>query len=185
MTRAQVAAEPRILIVYATRAGSTEGVAQRIATVLRDARLRVAVRRAGPGVDAAAYDAVILGSPVYDGRWLEEADAFARRSETVLVERSTWLFSVGTFGDDRRLLGRVMRHEPRDIDALRAALRPRDYRVFAGVVDRSTWPLPARLLFHAFGGRFGDRRDWEAIDAWARSIAAELLPAGGSARAGG
>ena len=178
MTRAQVAAQPRILIVYATRAGSTEGVAQRIATVLRDARLRVVVRSAEPDVDAIAYDAVILGSPVYDGRWLDEADAFAQRSESVLAERPTWLFSVGTFGDARRLLGRVMRHEPRNIDALRAALRPRDYRVFAGVVDRGTWPLPARLLFHAFGGRFGDRRDWEAIDDWARAIAAELLRAG-------
>ncbi len=29
-------------------------------------------------------------------------------------------------------------------------------------------------LFHLFGGRLGDNRDWPAIDAWTASIGAAL-----------
>lgn len=67
-----------------------------------------------------------------------------------------------------------MRREPRDIDALCALIHPRGYRVFAGVIERSQWPPLSRLLYHAFGGRLGDNRDWDAIDAWARTIATAL-----------
>jgi hypothetical protein len=30
------------------------------------------------------------------------------------------------------------------------------------------------VFFHAFGGRFGDHRDWPTIDAWADRIAVAL-----------
>jgi menaquinone-dependent protoporphyrinogen oxidase len=55
-----------------------------------------------------------------------------------------------------------------------SALGPRDYRVFAGVIEREYWPLASRLLYHALGGRLGDRRDWREIEAWAQTIAAAL-----------
>jgi hypothetical protein len=38
-------------------------------------------------------------------------------------------------------------------------------RVFADAIERHQWPLASRLFFHAFGGRFGDNRDWREIDA--------------------
>ena len=37
-----------------------------------------------------------------------------------------------------------------------------------------TSSLWSRLVFHAFGGRFGDHRDWPVIDAWADQIALAL-----------
>ncbi len=85
-----------------------------------------------------------------------------------------WLFSVGTFGDRKRLIGPLMRREPKGIRELERELRPRDYRVFAGVIDRHQWPFFSRLFFHSLGGRLGDNRDWDAIDAWAREIAHAL-----------
>ena len=111
---------------------------------------------------------------MYNGRWLPAIDEFVRRNTPALAERPVWLFSVATFGDDRRVVGRLMRHEPKDIAAVCDAIRPRDYRVFAGVIERSQWPAPARLFFHAFGGRLGDNRDWRAIEAWAQTIATAL-----------
>jgi len=85
-----------------------------------------------------------------------------------------WLFGVCSFGDDKPLIGRVMRAEPKHIGELREAIRPRDYRVFAGVIERSQWPFLSRLFFHAFGGRMGDGRNWKAIDAWAAEIGEAL-----------
>ena len=67
-----------------------------------------------------------------------------------------------------------MSREPRGIAEIQEALRPRDYRVFAGVIERHQWPALARLVFRAVGGRFGDNRDWPAIDAWAEGIGRAL-----------
>ena len=163
-----------VIVAYASSYGSTRGVAERIATTLRGAGLRVECQSAG-AVDAlASCDAIVFGSAVYNQRWLPEGEQFARDNRGALAERPTWLFSVGTFGDRKRLLGRFMRREPKGIDDLRDVIRPRDYRVFAGVIERDRWPFASRLLYHIFGGRLGDNRDWDDIDAWAGSIATAM-----------
>ena len=41
------------------------------------------------------------------------------------ARRRTWLFSVGTFGDRRRVIGPLMRREPRNIAQVRETMRPR------------------------------------------------------------
>lgn len=64
--------------------------------------------------------------------------------------------------------------EPREMAHFLAATRPRDYRVFAGVIDAESWPLYGRLFLRMFGGRVGDDRDWPSIVRWARQIAAAL-----------
>ncbi|WP_259316221.1 flavodoxin domain-containing protein [Capillimicrobium parvum] len=136
--------------------------------------MAVDVRAVGEVGDVGGAAAVVFGAPVYDGRWPPEASEFVRREAAALRGRPVWLFSVGAFGDTKRMIGPLVRREPRDIAEVRAALSPRDYRVFAGVVERDMWPLASRVLYHAFGGRLGDHRDWDAIDAWGRAIAREL-----------
>jgi menaquinone-dependent protoporphyrinogen oxidase len=166
-----------VLVAYASRYGSTRGVAERIACGLRAHGTCVDLRSAGEVQDAGAYDAVVFGGAVYDQRWLPEGEAFVRRNLATLAERPTWLFSVGTFGDERRLIGPLMRREPTNIRDIVDGVRPRGYRVFAGAIARDRWPLVSRLFFHALGGRLGDNRDWAAIDAWAQEIA-DGLPDG-------
>lgn len=97
-----------------------------------------------------------------------------RRNLDALARRPVWLFNVGTFGDRRRIIGPLMPREPRGIEELREAIRPGDYRVFAGVIQRHQWPFFSRLFFRALGGHFGDNRDWPEIDAWAEKIAASI-----------
>ena len=163
-----------VLVAFASRHGGTRGVAERIAARLDDEGLVVTLGAVEDVTEIPPGAAVVLGSPVYDGRWPPEFDAFVERHLRTLVSRPVWLFSVGTFGDTRRAIGALMLREPRNIADVRDALRPRDYRVFAGVILRHQWPPPSRLLFHAFGGRFGDNRDWPAIEGWAEAIAREL-----------
>jgi menaquinone-dependent protoporphyrinogen oxidase len=164
----------RTLVAYASRFGSTRGVADRIAAGLRARGLPVDLRSVEECIDLSLYDAVVFGSAVYDQRWAPAGQAFVRRNLGALTGRPVWLFSVGTFGDSKRLIGPLMRREPKDIGALEDVIRPRGYRVFAGVIDRHQWPFVSRLFFHAFGGRLGDNRDWPAIDAWTDSIARAL-----------
>ena len=160
-----------VIVAFASRHGATRGVAERIAARLHDGGLAVIVSRVEDIQELPPSCAVVLGSPVYDQRWPPEFDAFVDGHLESLAGRRVWLFSVGTFGDRRRVIGPLMRREPRNIAKVRETVRPVDYRVFAGVILRHQWPLPSRMLFHAFGGRLGDNRDWPAIDAWAEEIA--------------
>lgn len=160
----------RVLVAYASRYGSTQGVAERIATELRAGGDRVELLPVGEVADAGIYDAVVFGSPVFNQRWLPEADEFVHRNLRALATRPVWLFSVGTFGDGKWIIGPLMKREPKGIAEIEEAIDARDYRVFAGVIDRHQWPALSRLFFHALGGRLGDNRDWPAIETWAAGI---------------
>jgi len=163
-----------VLVVYASRHGATEGIAARIAARLADLGARVELRRVGDVGTLDRYGTVVFGAPVYDQSWPPEAGRFVAEHRDGLAERPLWLFSVGSFGDTKRLLGPLTRKEPRGIAEIRGAVHPLEYRVFQGVIRKHQWPFWSRVVFHAFGGRFGDHRDWPVIDAWATRIAATL-----------
>lgn len=163
-----------VLVAYASRFGSTREIAGHVAARLRERGHAVELKSAAQVADVDPYEAVVMGSAVYDGSWLPEATQLARRAGTALADRPVWLFSVGAFGDRHRVIGRWMKREPREIRWLREAARPRDYRVFAGAIERGRWSLLGGLVLKVFGGGFGDRRNWPEIDAWAVGIAREL-----------
>jgi len=50
----------RVLVGYATAAGSTTGIAERIAATLRDAGGDVTCRPVGPDLDPAAFDVLVV-----------------------------------------------------------------------------------------------------------------------------
>lgn len=114
---------------------------------------------------------------MFNQRWLPEAEEFVRRNREALASRPVWLFSVGTFGDRKRIIGPLMKREPNGIRALQDAIHPREYRVFAGAIDRHQWPFLSRLFYYSLGGRLGDNRDWPAIEAWADQIGRALQSA--------
>jgi hypothetical protein len=60
--------------------------------------------------------------------------------------RPLWLFGVGAFGDTKRLIGRLTDKEPERITEVRAAVLPREYRVFQGVIRKDQWPCWSRVL---------------------------------------
>ncbi len=164
-----------VLVAYASRHGATEGIAARIAEPIADAGTAVDLRQVDAVESLDAYDAVVFGAPVYDQSWPPEADRFVDQHRDVLATRPVWLFSVGSFGDTKRLIGPLTRKEPKRIAEVRFAVQPREYRVFQGVIHQHQWPFWPRILFHAFGGRFGDHRDWPVIEAWADQIALALV----------
>ena len=164
----------RMLIGYASRFGSTRDIAIRIADTLRARGNDVDVRSIDEITNLDRYDAAVFGSGVYDGSWTTEATELMRRHALVLARKPVWLFSVGSFGDRHPIVGGLIKKEPKEISEFEQALHPRDYRVFAGVIDLDHWPAWGRLLFKALGGHGGDNRQWPDIDAWAERIAQEL-----------
>ena len=62
--------------------------------------------------DVTDYDAMVLGSAVYTGHWLEPAKELVRRSGDGFAGRPVWLFSSGPVGDPTRELVQKMRADP-------------------------------------------------------------------------
>ena len=169
-----VAKTTRVLVGYASRFGSTRDIAIRIAGTVRTRGNDVDVRSIDEISDLDQYDAVVFGSGVYDGSWTAEATEFIRGHAAEMARKPVWLFSVGSFGDRHPIVGGLMKKEPKEIGEFEEMLHPRDYRVFAGVINLDHWPAWGRLLFKALGGHAGDNRQWPDIDAWAERIAQEL-----------
>ncbi|MGY1633490.1 flavodoxin domain-containing protein [Geodermatophilus sp. SYSU D01186] len=165
---------PRVLVGYATAAGSTRGIAERIAAGLTDVA-DVTVVPVGPDVDPAGFDAFVIGSAVHDMAWLPAAADFLRRGRAVLGERPFWCFSVAGVAPSGPLSRALVGSEVRRIGAtFPSGLVPRDHRVFGGIVVLQGMPLWGRLFWRAVGGRPGDHRDWPAVDRWAGEVAAAL-----------
>ncbi|WP_405910435.1 MULTISPECIES: flavodoxin domain-containing protein [unclassified Streptomyces] len=164
-----------VLVGYATAHGSTRGIAERLAAKLGEAGLKAEARAVESVDDADAYNAFVLGSAVHGQTWLDPAKEFVCGNLGVLAHRPVWIFSVGMPGALRGPWKRMADKEiPVIVGTLPGDLTYRDHQLFSGVVARAQLPLTGRILFHLMGGRFGDYRDWDAIDAWAIGIAAEL-----------
>ena len=173
----------RVLVAYATRHGSTAGIAERVAARLGAAGLQAEARPAAEVRNASAYDAFVVGGAAYMTRWLGGAIGFVERNRATLAARPTWLFSSGRSGRTSWTSGGATssrRPCPRSSQRLRDMVRPRGEMVFFGAIDPAAKPigLAERLTSLMPAARDalpkGDFRDWAAIDAWADEVAAVL-----------
>jgi menaquinone-dependent protoporphyrinogen oxidase len=169
------------LVVYASKHGATQGIAERIAAKLGEAGQQAEARPVAAVGDLSGYDAFVVGSAVYAAHWQKEASAFVQRNRAVLAGRPVWLFSSGPLGTEATdAQGRDLTAaaEPKDIAEFEAAIVPKGHRVFFGALDPGKLGFSERAIRKLPAARTmlpeGDFRDWTEIDAWAGDIAREL-----------
>ena len=164
----------QILVAYATKYGATKEIAEKIGQVLRQAGLRVEVLPAAQVDTLAPYQAVVLGSAVYAGRWRGEAVTFLETYEAALAEKPVWLFSSGPTGegDPSQLMNGWQFPEAQR--PLADRIRPRGITFFHGVLDTDKLNFGERLLVRGIKAPLGDFRDWAAIETWAADIIQSL-----------
>ena len=166
----------RVLVSAASKHGATAEIADAIGKELRSRGLDATV---APPVDAGEierYDAVVLGSAVYAGHWLEPAKQLAKRWDGSFDGRPVWLFSSGPVGDPSRSIVQRMEQDPVDLAGVRTITAARDHHMFAGRLDRRSLSLPERAFTLVIRGMEGDFRDWDDVTRWAGRIAGELQP---------
>jgi menaquinone-dependent protoporphyrinogen oxidase len=169
----------KVLVTAASKYGATGGIAQAIGNVLAEYGFDTKVMPPEAVGTIEAYDAIVLGSAVYAGHWLEPAKELVRRSRDAFAGRPVWLFSSGPVGDPQRNMVQKMGEEPVDVAEIRETTKARDHRVFEGKIDRKNLSFPERALLLAFRGLEGDFRDWSEIKQWASDIAKALQSRGG------
>ena len=173
----QVELRLKVLVAYASKAGSTKGIAEFIGEKLRLHGMEVEVQ-AAESVKDLSYDAFVVGSALYQFHWMKEAKQFVSRNRFVLAKRPVWLFSSGPTGTkttDSKGRDLLETSGPREIDELREMTNPRDHRVFFGALypDRlkgavgwfAKW-IPKEDV--------GDFRNWKEIESWVQGIVQEL-----------
>lgn len=158
-----------ILIAYASKAGSTAEVAQRIGKVLADGGQRVDVQPAAKVKDLSAYSAVVVGSAIRAGHLLPEAMKFIETHRQELAQKPFSAFIVClTLKDDtpenRKTVSAYL-------DPLRAVLPPAHEGMFAGVMDPSRLTFIERTLMKMMKAPSGDFRRWDEIESWAAALA--------------
>jgi menaquinone-dependent protoporphyrinogen oxidase len=163
-----------VLIVYASKNGSTAEIAERIGQVIREAGIPASVQPAKQVKNLEDYQAVVLGSAVYYGRWQKDAVSFLKKFEKELSQNPTWFFSSGPVGEgDPVELLDGWRFPPLQQE-IADRIGPRDTAVFHGVLRDDNLNFFERWVMKNFESPEGDFRDWEAISAWARRVADQL-----------
>ena len=160
----------RILVAYASRGGSTAGVAEAIGQTLAAGGSEVDVRSMTEIDDVTAYQAVVAGSAIQAHEWLPEAMQFLRRHRAALAQKPFAAFLVCmtmTMRDPRAREFVASWLEP-----VRALVKPVSEGFFAGALDLRKVPsfsdrLKFRLSVLLGVWSEGDHRDWDAIRSWA------------------
>lgn len=170
-----------VLIAFATRSGSTAEVAEAIAAAMREAGTPAEILAVSQVNSLAGREALILGAPLYVGRFPKEFRQFLRPHREALSTMHPWFFVLGPtrnepkdFEAARKQAERQLRHFPR--------MHPADLHVFGGRWSTASLPFPFSVVRRLPGKPLNkipanDIRDWAAIRAWATGIAKQIRPA--------
>lgn len=158
----------RILVAYASKMGGTKSLAKWLGQDLKAKGFNVHVLKTSEVRDVRVYDAVIVGSSIYVGKWHKNAKNFVKDHEAALRRVPVWFFSSGPLDDSaveedippvKSVAKRMERIGVRGHVTLGGRLDP-DYKGPVG---------SALAKEHA-----GDWRDPEHVARWADEIALEL-----------
>jgi menaquinone-dependent protoporphyrinogen oxidase len=175
MTASEPGDGARVLVVVATKHGSTREIAEAVVRGLADdgtaagPPLTAVLQEAEHAPSPAGFDAVVVGSAVYAGRWRETARDWVGAHAAELRTRPVWLFSSGPIGSPP-----FPPDEPHDVQPLSQLIGARGHQVFPGRLDKSLLSFGERAMVTAMRAPLGDFRDWDAIRAWAAEVATQL-----------
>jgi menaquinone-dependent protoporphyrinogen oxidase len=168
----------QVLVAYASRAGSSQGVAEAIAAVLGENGIKNELRKAREVRSLDGYGAIILGAPLYMFHWHADALNFLSRLRPALLKRPVAVFVLGPFHDDEKEKQGAREQLDKEL-AKYPWFKPLDIQIFAGAFDPKKLGFPYSLLIALPANPMkkmppSDARNWPEIRSWAATIGAQL-----------
>lgn len=158
----------RVLVAYASKAGSTTEIANEIGKVFTERSFAVDVLPISKVTDLTHYRAVVLGSAIRIGKILPDAMSFIERNQEALKSIPFAMFIVCLT---------MRKDDPCNRDTVRSYLdpvyklvEPTSVGLFAGVLNLKRLGMGERMLAKMIQAPEGDFRQWDQIETWARSI---------------
>ena len=163
--------DKRVLVAYASKYGSTGGVADAIGKELCSRGAAVDVCMMKKIGDLSPYRGIVIGSAIYMGKWLPEAVNFVERNREVLRQVPVAYFLVcitmrEPTEENRRkalaYLDPVLKAVPQ--------VKPLKIGTFAGALNYSNLSWPTKVIMKLKGAPEGDFRNWDVLRAWADGL---------------
>jgi len=171
-----------ILVTFASRSGSTVGIAEAVGETLRQQGIAVDVRPMSDVEDVAAYQAIVLGSAIRQEKWLPEAMQFIQTHQVDLEHKpvATFLVCMALATDNATRYERGLQSAKEWMRPVRELIHPLSEGYFAGALNLGKIKeLHFRIVLSTLVmlGLFpkGDHRDWDAIEQWADGLPEQLL----------
>jgi menaquinone-dependent protoporphyrinogen oxidase len=159
----------RVLVVHASKRGSTREVAEAVAATLGEHGLGTDVCPAAESPDVGAYDGVVVGTSLYMGRAHPAARSFLSRNRRALAAVPVAVFGMGPLTMDDKAVAGSRKQLDRALGKV-PDVHPVAVAVFGGVVEPKRLPFPFSRM------PASDARDWAAIHTWAAEVAEAVAP---------
>ena len=170
--------EKKVLVAYASKYGSTGGVAEAIGRELCSQEVAADMASIDNARDIGSYQGVVVGSAIYRGRWMSEAVDFVKKNKDTLRQVPVAYFLVCmtlSRPTEKNRIQVLSYMEP--VLAAVPEIKPVALGTFAGALDYSNLSWPDKKILKYKGTPEGDFRDFEAIHAWAREpLHAKFFP---------
>lgn len=153
----------KILVTYATRAGSTVAVAEKIGEALRANGATVDVRAVKDVRDVNGYAAVIIGSAIRMGGWLPEAVEFVKKNQARLSQRPTAFFTCHRLNTGDDMTSRQAREAY--TAPVRQIVTPKTEIFFNGTMDYAKLNFLDRTQRVGLSAGFGVRAESDCVGA--------------------
>ena len=161
-----------VLVAYATRHSATAGVAENIADVLCGLDHKVDLRYVENVSSIESYDAVIVGSAIYEFNWLPVAKDFIERFKLPLASMPVaYFFGCAGLKEDTEENQEAVLIYINPVLNKYPDIVPVDIGRFGGAVDFSRLDNFETAVINFIGVTENeDWRDWVKIRAWAVKV---------------
>jgi menaquinone-dependent protoporphyrinogen oxidase len=168
-TYGDASSKKRVLIAYATKAGSTANSAARMGEILSKKGHLVDVKPINTITGIDSYQAVVLGSAIRRGSILRESLTFIENNQALLKQLPFSFFihcmTLSTDNEAKRAEASAY------LDPVRAIVKPVSEGLFAGAMVPEKLKLLDRVLtVDLMKLPVGDFRNWNQINAWVENI---------------
>lgn len=159
----------QVLVAFASRYGTTQEAAEKVAEAMRESRPDVEVKPLREVRSLEGYRAVVIGAPLYMFHWHKDAIAFLKRFQHALADVPLAIFAVGPVNPVEKEFADARAQLDKELAGF-TWLRPVDIRVFGGRFDPHALRFPHNLMPGMKKLPVTDARDLDAVAAWGRDL---------------